>query len=109
MHSGNLFFNSKKKHNYPFHKDKQDGYFPFQSENASGYDKKDLKEFYHIYPWGRYPLEINEKTKLFYELMLNLGEELLDWINFSSPKNIYPPSSPLPITFLVAFLSILSV
>ena len=40
-----IFFNSNKKHNYPFHKDKQDGYFPFQSENASGYDKKDLKEF----------------------------------------------------------------
>ena len=47
------FFKSKRKHNYPFHKEKQDGYFPLQSEHASGYDKKDLKEFYHIYPWGR--------------------------------------------------------
>ena len=92
-----IFFNSNKKHNYPFHKDKQDGYFPFQSENASGYDKKDLKEFFHIYPWGRYPLEINEQTKLFYDLMLSLGEELLDWINFSSPKNISKHfSMPLP-------------
>ena len=61
-----IFFKSDIKHSYLFHPIHQDGYFPFQSENASGYDKKDLKEFYHIYPWGRYPLEINEQTKLFY-------------------------------------------
>jgi len=82
------FFNSKKKHDYPFHKQKQDGYFPFQSENASGYNHKDLKEFYHIYPWGRYPLEINDHTKLFYEYMLELGEELLEWIDQCSPRHI---------------------
>ena len=68
------FFNSKVKHNYPFHKEKQDGYFPFQSENARGYSAKDLKEFYHIYPWGRYPLEINDKTKLFYERFIAKDE-----------------------------------
>ena len=30
------FFNSSAKHDYLFHKEKQDGYFPFQSENARG-------------------------------------------------------------------------
>ena len=82
------FFSSKRKHNYPFHKEKQDGYFPFQSEHASGYDKKDLKEFYHIYPWGRFPIEINDETKLFYEYALELGSELLDWIDQYSPREI---------------------
>jgi len=82
------FFNSNKKHNYPFHKEEQDGYFPFQSENARGYNHKDLKEFYHIYPWGRYPIEIKDHTKLFYEYTLELGAELLDWIDQYSPRNI---------------------
>ena len=54
-----IFFNSKNKFNYFFDIDKQDGYFPYKSENAHGYKNKDLKEFYHIYlPWGRVPQEI---------------------------------------------------
>ena len=44
-----VFFSESSKHNYLFHKIKQDGYFPYLSENAKGSDAKDLKEFYHIY------------------------------------------------------------
>ena len=44
------FFDSELKHNYLFDYEKQDGYFPFKSENAYHSDKKDLKEFFHIYP-----------------------------------------------------------
>ena len=44
-----IFFNSDSKHNYLFHPVKQDGYFPYLSENAKGRTVKDLKEFYHIY------------------------------------------------------------
>ena len=94
------FFNSKKKHSYLFHKKKQDGYFPFQSENAPGYDNKDLKEFYHIYPWGRYPIEINHKTQLFYEFTLELGQELLDWIDRYSPRHIAKKFS-IPLSDMV--------
>ena len=43
------FFNSESKHNYLFHPTKQDGYFPYRSENAKGQKIKDLKEFFHIY------------------------------------------------------------
>ena len=82
------FFDSSAKHNYLFHKDKQDGYFPFQSENARGYSSKDLKEFYHIYPWGRYPSEIGDSTQLLYDFLLQIGEELLDWINDNSPGHV---------------------
>ena len=60
------FFSTKNKFNYLFDYEKQDGYFPFKSENAQGSDSKDLKEFFHIYSWGRYPEEVsnytNEKT-----------------------------------------------
>ena len=41
------FFNSNNKHNYLFHKEKQDGYFPYLSENAKGSKAKELKEFYY--------------------------------------------------------------
>ena len=94
------FFNSKAKHDYLFHKVKQDGYFPFQSENARGYSDKDLKEFYHIYPWGRYPLEINNKTKLFYEFTLELGGELLDWIDKNSPRDVVKKFS-IPLSDMI--------
>ena len=82
------FFKSSDKHNYPFHKKDQDGYFPYQSENARGYTQKDLKEFYHIYPWGRYPDEIRESNREFFSYVIDLGNELLDWIDFCSPSHI---------------------
>ena len=56
----NHFFNSEEKHNYTFDPDRQDGYFPFRSENAKGYDKIDLKELFHYYEWGRYPKNISD-------------------------------------------------
>jgi isopenicillin N synthase-like dioxygenase len=83
-----LFFNSKNKEDYIFHKEKQDGYFPYQSENAKGYQSKDLKEFFHIYPWGRYPITMKDNTLDFYEDIQCLGDELLDWIDYASPKHI---------------------
>jgi len=82
------FFNSKNKQDYLFHKKNQDGYFPYKSENAKGYESKDLKEFFHIYPWGRYPYTIGDDTLEFYENIQYLGDELLEWIDYASPKHI---------------------
>ncbi len=83
------FFDSELKHNYLFDYEKQDGYFPFKSENAYHSDKKDLKEFFHIYPlWGRYPKNFNKRTlKLFDEITL-LGDILLKSIDSHSPEEI---------------------
>ena len=39
-----MFFNSSIKNEYLFDLEKQDGYFPFKSENAQGYKTKDLKD-----------------------------------------------------------------
>ena len=89
------FFNLNFKHNYLFHSIKQDGYFPYLSENAKGCAIKDLKEFYHIYDWGRYPSEISNKTnelinefkimakKLLFEIEVNTPSKIKD--NFSIP------------------------
>ena len=82
------FFNSDSKNKYLFHKVKQDGYFPFMSENAKGSKIKDLKEFYHIYDWGRYPTEISNKTSILIKEFKSMAKHLLSEINLNSPLDI---------------------
>ena len=81
----NKFFNSDKKFNYLFDKEIQDGYFPYRSENASGENKKDLKEFFHIYPGRRYPKEINQNTQEIYNQLIEIGSTLLSWMDDNTP------------------------
>ena len=84
-----IFFKSEEKHNYLFDYEKQDGYFPFKSENAYHSDKKDLKEFFHIYPlWGRYPKYINKRTLKLFNAITALGDILLRAIDKHSPEDI---------------------
>ena len=82
------FFSSNEKLNYIFDYDKQDGYFPFKSENAQGHTTKDLKEFFHIYSWGRYPKEISSNTKFIHKELLSLGSNLLDCLDDYAPKSV---------------------
>ena len=82
------FFNSDDKNEYLFDYQKQDGYFPYKSENAEGYSAKDLKEFFHIYRWGRYPSEITDKTKVLHSELLKLGAKLLDWLDELAPNDV---------------------
>jgi len=82
------FFSSKEKLNYIFDYDKQDGYFPFKSENAQGHTTKDLKEFFHIYSWGRYPKEISSNTKFIHKELLSLGSNLLDCLDDYAPESV---------------------
>jgi len=84
----NSFFSSSYKEKYIFREIEQDGYFPFMSENAKDREIKDLKEFFHIYPWGVYPKEISDNTRIFYDKLLELGKVLLNWIDINSPSNI---------------------
>lgn len=82
------FFKSDRKNEYLFDLEKQDGYFPLGSENAKGYSVKDLKEFYHIYPWGRYPETIGVNTKNLYRQLCSIAEELLNWVEDNTPAEI---------------------
>ena len=83
------FFNSKTKFDYKFDIVKQDGYFPMLSENAKGYNVKDLKEFYHIYlPWGRIPKEISNDTIILRNQLVEIATKLLHWIDAKSPDEI---------------------
>ena len=60
-----------------------------KSENAKDYNTKDLKEFFHIYlPWGRIPEEISENTIKIRNKLVDIGTELLKWINDNTPDKI---------------------
>ena len=41
--------------------DSQTGYFPPDiSETAKGFEVRDLKEFFHVYPWSAYPHQVSD-------------------------------------------------
>lgn len=82
------FFNSESKNKYLFHPVKQDGYFPYRSENAKGQKIKDLKEFFHIYNWGRYPSEISNQTNVLISEFKKMADNLLVEIHKYSPQDI---------------------
>ena len=55
------FFESDAKYAYRYEDGDQDGYFaPDVSETAKGNNIKDIKEFFHVYPWGKYPTEVSD-------------------------------------------------
>ena len=82
------YFSSEEKTMYMFDEVKQDGYFPYLTENAKGSTAKDLKEFYHIYQWGRMPELIGPATVKLNHQLTELATTLLSWIDNSAPKSI---------------------
>ena len=82
------FFKGEDKFNYLYNKKSQDGYFPFLTENAKDSSIKDLKEFYHYYPWGKVPNHLEETTVALYNELVSLSSELLQWIEESCPSNV---------------------
>ena len=82
------FFASDIKLNYVRDHEKQDGFFPFKSEHAKDAQKKDLKEFYHVYPWGRVPEDLEAFTRQLYADLTAIGVELLSWLDQQMPEDV---------------------
>jgi isopenicillin N synthase-like dioxygenase len=83
------FFKSDAKHLYPHDPAKHDGYFsPAVSETAKNHTQKDLKEFFHIYPWGRYPAEVSDAAQRYYTEGTALAVTLLGWVEENSPPEV---------------------
>ncbi|MGB1310158.1 MAG: 2OG-Fe(II) oxygenase family protein [Leucothrix sp.] len=82
------FFANQRKHAFLFDPDDQDGFFPYRSENAKGAKQKDLKEFYHYYPWGKCPSYLRENTERLYNQLRGLAALLLDWVEQECPKRV---------------------
>lgn len=83
------FFQSGQAQQYPWDKDKLDGHFSTAvSETAKGNDVKDFKEFFHVYPWGRYPAEVSDAARRYYDHGKQLAATLLKWVEDNSPPDV---------------------
>ncbi|MGL4895455.1 MAG: isopenicillin N synthase family dioxygenase, partial [Shewanella sp.] len=92
------FFNSEAKNEFMFNRETHDGFFPASiSETAKGHTVKDIKEYYHVYPWGRIPDSLRANILAYYEKANALASELLEWIETYSPDEVKAKLSiPLP-------------
>ncbi|GGM94211.1 isopenicillin N synthase family dioxygenase [Shewanella xiamenensis] len=92
------FFNSDAKNEFMFNRETHDGFFPASiSETAKGHTVKDIKEYYHVYPWGRIPDSLRTNILAYYEKANALASELLEWIETYSPDEVKAKFSiPLP-------------
>ncbi|MCO4798357.1 MAG: isopenicillin N synthase family oxygenase [Colwelliaceae bacterium] len=88
-HDWYQFFCQGDKNNFAFDPEKQDGYFASEiSETAKGHKHKDIKEYYHVYPWGRIPQSLEANILSYYQQASNLAAELLDWVEKYSPPDV---------------------
>ncbi|UJF21056.1 isopenicillin N synthase family dioxygenase [Shewanella sp. OMA3-2] len=83
------FFNSEEKQAYLFKPETQDGFFPASiSETAKGHNVKDIKEYFHVYPWGRIPDTLRDNILEYYQQANHFASELLGWIEQHSPADV---------------------
>lgn len=83
------FFNTEEKENFRFNVETQDGFFPSEvSEVAKGHTKKDIKEYFHYYPWGQCPAELKDELQRYYDEANKLAGELLAWVENHSPASV---------------------
>ncbi|WP_111977105.1 2OG-Fe(II) oxygenase family protein [Algibacillus agarilyticus] len=92
------FFNSEHKHDFEYDRSNYDGYFSLaQAESAKGQTVADIKEYYHVYPWGRIPTALKNEILAYYDLASSLAAELLSWVERYTPDHIKRAySEPLP-------------
>ncbi len=83
------FFDTEAKHHYAYSKQTQDGFFSSEiSEVAKGPTLKDIKEYFQIYPKGRYPAEVNDTARRYYARANELARELLGWVDAHTPDEV---------------------
>ncbi|HHC6646431.1 TPA: isopenicillin N synthase family dioxygenase [Vibrio parahaemolyticus] len=83
------FFCSEEKNDFQFNVETQDGYFPPSvSEVAKGHKVKDIKEYFHVYPWGQIPEPLKAEILEYYERANTFAQELLGWVEEYAPKDV---------------------
>ncbi len=83
------FFRSERKWNFLPSETEQDGYRPLEeAETAVGAGVKDIKEYFHWYPWGRQPEHESESAAAVYQAGWSLAAELLSWVEANTPEEI---------------------
>ncbi|MET7608642.1 2OG-Fe(II) oxygenase family protein [Streptomyces avermitilis] len=79
------FFDTDAKHRYDAGPDRPDGYFPPPPE--SGGFTGDRKEFFHVYPRGRYPAEVSGTARHYLRDALEFARTLLGWLDREKPTH----------------------
>ncbi len=83
------FFHDETKHEFLYNPEKYDGFFPAeQAEAAKGRLTRDIKEYFHYYPWGQCPEPLRESLQHYYDLAGGLATELLNWVEQYSPETV---------------------
>lgn len=83
------FFLLRRKNDFQFNVETQDGYFPPSvSEVAKGHKVKDIKEYFHVYPWGQIPEHLKAEILEYYERANAFAQELLGWVEEYAPEDV---------------------
>ncbi len=82
------FFQCEDKHAYRFG-EMQDGYYPPSiAETAKGSQKRDLKEFFHVYETGQYPASVSDAAHSLRNEGKAFATQLLGWVEAHTPEEI---------------------
>ncbi len=83
------FFDDSTKLDWRYDVGRQDGYFPPDvSETAKGHSVRDLKEYYHVYPWGRVPDALRDEIMDYYRRAEAVASTLLSWVEAQTPPEV---------------------
>lgn len=83
------FFSSDEKEAYRFHRDTQDGFFGRDvAETAKNFEKQDIKEYFHYYPWGQCPPALKPALERYYSEAHKVAATLLSWVEEYSPDEV---------------------
>jgi isopenicillin N synthase-like dioxygenase len=84
------FFVSGAADAYTVGPDNQEGYFPPKiAETAKGQTIRDLKEFFHVYPWSdKYPTEVSDDAMKYRDIATDVASTLLQWVDANIPDEV---------------------
>lgn len=83
------WFKTANTEAFLYNKGTQDGFFPARiSETAKGASVKDIKEYFHYYPWGQCPPELLADIADYYDKTRAFAAQLLSWIEAESPPEV---------------------
>lgn len=82
------FFNGEDKHDFRFG-ERHDGFFPRElAETAKGHSVRDIKEYFHFYPWGQCPPALREEIAAYYRDTVDFASTLLGWVEEHTPAEV---------------------
>ncbi len=83
------FFDSDAKANYRFDAEDSGGYYgPEVSETAKGQTVRDIKEFFHVYEGGKFPIEVSDDALRYATEAKAIALTLLGWVEAETPPDV---------------------